>query len=136
MKTAIIAAVVGIVGIGIGYASAAPAEDVVVAEATPTIVPTPTSVPTPEPTPRVVTETVTEYIEVTPQSCIDAIDWMLSDGASAWTLISALYGDYVDFPEENLAEFGARVEERLSNFDVGEDFTAVEPDIDACLAAS
>lgn len=83
--------------------------------------------PTPETTPLVVYET----IEATPQivyetvevevptgisdACNDAILDLWEITHSAFTLLAEIEGDYYDYPNENLAEFGARVEDRLFN---------------------
>jgi hypothetical protein len=104
-----------------------------VASVTPPPTPQATATPeaTPEPTPVVVT------VEVTPDACLDAIDWMLNDGAANYELISSLYGDYLDYPDEDLAEFGARVEQRLTDFqidDVG--FEDAMDAVTACREAS
>lgn len=122
-------AVVAFLLMGVGYAMA-PGGEPDVAEASPTASPTPTEESTPDPTPVVV------EIEVTPQSCLDAIDGLLIEGSNSLTFVSDVLEAYLDYPDENLAEFGARVETIATEFKLEEgSVDKYLADVNACRAA-
>ena len=79
------------------------------------VTPPPTPTPPPIPTPRIVVEEV--EVEVTPPECTDAL---LQAEAIIIELLEFrldILSDYVDYPDENIAEFGRRIEERLGSLD-------------------
>lgn len=83
------------------------------AEATPQIVEVPgPTVEVPGPTQTV---TVEVEVEVVPQACIDALDEADDLMYGHIDVLIGILSDYLDFPEENLAEFGARVETRIAD---------------------
>lgn len=137
VKYIVVALLLLMLGVGIGAASASPTE----VEPEPTVEPTPTPEPTPEPTPVVITETVTETVEVevevVPDVCIEAL--LAADvvmGESADVMLDIL-GAYVDYPDEDIAQFGRRVEDIIASTenDLGtsgwEDYVSLA---DQCMA--
>lgn len=117
-RTVITGIVAGIIGLGVGASAAKPEP---VATPTPRII-VETAQPVAQPTPRVVTETV--EVEVTPDACYTAI----LDGYTVMEqnlgTISAILNAYVDYPDENLADFGRRVEQIISDLGDASDVTA------------
>ena len=90
------------------------AEPTLVAVATPNLTPTPD--PTPEPTPVIVTETV--EVEVVPEVCREAL--LAADrviGMASEFPLDVLNA-YVDYPDEDLVQFGRRVEDLMASYDV------------------
>lgn len=96
--------------------------------------------PQEQPTPRVetVTETIETEVEVVPEVCKDALrlaDRLISDYSGE---ILDILEAYVDYPDENLGEFGARVEVILNDRaevytpDDWDEYTALA---DECLAS-
>lgn len=61
------------------------------------------------------TQTIEVDVEVVPQACIDALDEADDVMYEQLDLLIGVLSDYLDFPEENLAEFGARVEARIAD---------------------
>lgn len=88
------------------------------ASAAPAVV-QPTAEPTPRPTPQATPtpELIEVEVEVVPQVCLDALE----AGRAAVTESNAFTLDtldaYVDYPDENVEEFGVRVEQLISDFD-------------------
>lgn len=114
---------IGILAIALGACAAPLPDPTAIPTAVPTPIPTATPEPTPEPTPR----TVEVRVEVVPDACREAL--MAAD-----TLIVTLMqfpvdalGAYVDYPDENLAEFGVRMEGLLNSYDI----TQIEREWDA-----
>ncbi len=87
--------------------------------AAPTPDPTASAPATPEPTlaPTPSPETVEVEVEVVPDACIDALDAAETAlvASNAFTVDALLA--YVEYPDENLEQFGGRVEELISEFD-------------------
>ena len=97
------------IAFSIGVAAANSGEpEVVTVEVTPQ--PTLPPIATPEPTPVIVTETVTVEVPVVPQACRDAIDAGSNQIAAGLDELVEIYSAYLDFPDEDIAEFGRRVE--------------------------
>ncbi len=102
----------------------------------PTPAPTPTprivEVPGPIPTPRIV------EVEVAPLACIATINELLDDSILLLDFVIAIEAAYFDFPDEDLAEFGARVEQILGDRAPPDEDAQQRMDeaFDACLAAS
>ena len=128
---AIAAAMAGILGLAIGVV-ASPSEPVTVE------VPGPTqTIEVPGPTQ--VVEVPGPTIEVAPTACMDAIDDLVDVGLPFIDFALYVYDDYLDFPGENLEQFGARVEQRLTDLDLMATTSIPEvPElaIDQCRAAS
>lgn len=104
-------------------------------EPTPTPEPAPSVALMPTPTPRTVTETV--EVEVVPSVCIDALyaaDEVISESS---VLALDILGAYVDYPDEDLIQFGRRVEDIIAATDpdtLDETFDEYATLADACLA--
>jgi hypothetical protein len=128
-RTIITGVVALILGIGIGAATTAPEEVVV-------------EVPGPTQTIEVVrevpgpTQTIEVEVERAPQACLDAINELLDMGTAAYEYVSGSLSDYVDYPDENLTDFGRRIEERMASMDIESWGTVPEDDIAACRDAS
>ena len=90
-----------------------------------------TPVPTPPlPTPRIIEREVevTVEIPVVPRACTNAFDTLLRENVDLLEFATGVLGDYYDYPDENLIDFGRRVEDRLgslpNNFDEDLDYGA------------
>jgi hypothetical protein len=103
------------------------------------VTPPPTPEPLPMPTPQVVNiEVPGPTVEVVPDVCVDALlkaDEVIGEEAS--TLLE-IFEAYVDFPDENLEQFGVRVETILSDSSLDptaswDEYTALA---DSCLASA
>ena len=53
-------------------------------------------------------------VEVVPTECKAAFDELVDNHSMALEFIIAIFDDYLDYPDEDLAEFGKRVEDRLN----------------------
>ncbi len=106
----IAAGMAAILGLAIGVV-ASPSEPVTVE------VPGPTqTIEVPGPTQTI--EVPGPTIEVAPTACMDAIDDLMDVGLPFIDFALYVYDDYLDFPDENLEQFGARVEQRLTDLDL------------------
>lgn len=115
MKTAIVAGLALVFGIGVGTSTAAGDE---APEPTPQIVevPGPTQtieVEVPGPTQTIEIEREVE-VEVIPQSCTDEFNQLADSHLIVLGNYLDILKDYSDYPDENLTEFGVRVEQTLS----------------------
>ncbi|HET7713206.1 MAG TPA: hypothetical protein VFK94_01800 [Patescibacteria group bacterium] len=129
MKKTLIASVLsGIVGIGIGASTARNPEPISLPEPTPRIV----IEQGPEPSARV--EIVEK--EVTPEACQEAILYAYETINETLIPLSEIFAAYVDYPDENLGEFGSRVEDILTEFGdasaMTEKFDQFESAADGC----
>lgn len=84
----------------------------------PTSDPTATPIPTPEPTPVVITETVTETVYEAPPACREALQLGSALYAAALEDNLSILNAYLDYPEEDLLDFGRRVEGILDEWGV------------------
>ncbi len=102
------------------------------------VTPPPTPEPIPVPTPLVI-EVPGPIVETVPAECTEAIG---AADVLIQTLIQmplAVTTAYVDYPDENLEEFGARVETIITDFDVDTltgDWDAYTEVADDCIAVA
>lgn len=105
------------------------------AAAVPTPTPRTIEVPGPTQTIEVPGPTQTIEIEVASASCVDALNQADMHSLELLELVTGIYDDYLDYPDEDLEQFGARVEERLNTTTLTDG--AVYFDLaDECRAAS
>jgi hypothetical protein len=79
------------------------------------------------PAPTTVTVDREVTVEVVPQACTDAAHALLEQTQPYVQFTVDVLADYLDYPEENLQELGARVETRLVDLTLSEDeFPAIE----------
>lgn len=92
--------------------------------------------PAPAPTPEVRIEYREVPVEVAPAACAEVILALSTVGGAQNDLLISLYDAYLDYPNENLTDFGRRAEALLGNADVPE-FPANFADLlDACLGTA
>ena len=103
----------------------------------------PAACPTPEPvvqpTPQVITKEVPvpgPVVEVTPQACRDLITYLVDNGQVTTQFTIDTLASYLDYPNENLAEFGQRVERLLNDLDLPEMPDNIDTLITQCLGAA
>lgn len=82
-----------------------PAEIVVVPS------PYPSEVIVPSPYPSL----VEVEVAVIPEACQTVIDGLIDESIAQLELIVSIYGAYLDYPDEDIAQFGRRVEVILDN---------------------
>lgn len=81
--------------------------------------------PVVQPTPQIIVQTpapvvqpTPKIVQVTPSACVEALDAILDLSAVESKAMLAILDAYVDYPKENLADFGRRVEAVLSDLDI------------------
>ena len=101
--------------------------------------PEPVAQPTPQvivQTPAPVVQPTPQVIEVTPQVCRDLIGVLAQSGSETNQFVIDVLSAYLDYPNENLAEFGQRVERLLENLDLTEPPDNIDSLIEQCLGAA
>jgi hypothetical protein len=124
-----------LLGLIAGYGFASLDDDTVVeaavADAIAAVTPEPTPEPTPIPTPWIVS--------VAPPECIDAIEQLAARSVPDLQFIVDIYDAYLDYPDENLTQFGARVETLLNALQEppsDAETTELLRQVDVCRAAA
>jgi len=96
-------------------------------------VPSPYAVPSPYEV-RVVEPSPYE-VEVAPKACLDAIDDLTIEVNTMSTFTLDVLDAYVSYPDEDLGQFGARVEDAILTFDVNDLPDYPQAAVDECEAA-
>lgn len=134
-RTIVITLVLAFASLGLGYAVGSTRYDAGVVDGVASVTPPPTPSPLPVPTPQIV-EVPGPTVEVLPAVCQDALfkaDDVIAEHAE---VMIDILDAYLDYPDENIADFGRRVEtilndELLNQSTAWEEYSALA---DSCLA--
>lgn len=129
MKLFLIALATFFVGLGVGATSNTPE---------PTPEPTPRIVEVPGPTQTIEIEvpgpTITETVEIerTPAECLEAVVALWEFASNAVSILADIEADYYDYPDENVQEFGIRVEDRVLSWQTNDPLGEIPSTHTAC----
>lgn len=101
---------------------------------TPQIIIKTIEVPGPQPTPQIITKTI--EVPVVPPACRAAIDNLLGTNKITSGFLLDVLNAYLDYPDEDLGEFGGRVENLLGSLSEAGLPDLPELDLTPCLGTN